>query len=305
MKPKRIIRDVSDRKGIIGGSSIGGALGLSTYTTPYDAYRQFLGLDPTEEITPDLQETFTMGHELEGFVAKQVDRIYNVKTMSTQYAYVHPQYDWLICHPDRILRGKIEGKTVGIEIKTSSTFDSVRWGTPETDEVPMDYLCQCHSYMMCGVCDVVWLVRFSNNRITRYIIERDEELEDAILSKLVAFVDNARAGIEPPITSLEDAKREYNRDTSGDIEADEEISKIVDKLNDLKTQIKTLTGESDSYRAQIISYMKDKKCLVSGGQILAKYTKSTVARLDTKRLKEEKPEIYKEYSSESISMRLS
>ena len=171
--PRTVKRAVNDHKGVIGGSSLGATLGLSKYQSKHDVWLAWKGVE--REVTKEQQEIFGMGHALEDFIAKQAEKKYGVKVKKTSFAYVHPQYDWLICHPDRLVVGKIDGKRVGMEIKSSSSYDD-RWGEVDTSEVPMDYLCQCHDYIMCDVCDVVWLIRFSNNRLTRYIITKDEEL---------------------------------------------------------------------------------------------------------------------------------
>ena len=54
---------------------------------------------------------------------------------------------WLICHPDRLAVGTVDGKKVAVEIKSSSAFDS-RWGDEGSDEIPMDYLCQSQGYFI-------------------------------------------------------------------------------------------------------------------------------------------------------------
>ena len=127
--PRTVKRDVDDRKGVIGGSSLGATLGLSKYQSKHDVWLAWKGVE--REVTKEQQEIFDMGHALEDFIAKQAEKKYGVKVKKTSFAYVHSQYDWLICHPDRLVVGKIDGKRVGMEIKSSSSYDD-RWGEVDT-----------------------------------------------------------------------------------------------------------------------------------------------------------------------------
>ena len=296
MNTTKVKRDVNDRVGIIGGSSIGAILGLSTYKSEYEAWEDFTGTEkpPVDEET---QERFDMGHELEGFIAKQTERVYGVKLKVSNFAFVHPSYSWLICHPDRIMVGKLNGKTIGVEIKSSSAFDSNRWGDADTSQVPMDYLCQCHSYMMCGVCDEVWLIRFSNNRLTRYIVEKDKEMEDMILGRLVNWVNKVNNGYVPVMTNLEQIKKAYNRPTEGIKEATAEIADIVAELKDSNLQKKVLESKIDELKAKITLFMGEdaKRELVYDGKKIGSWFQTTKTSVDSKKLQEEQPDIYDKY----------
>ncbi len=293
----KVKRDVNDRKGIIGGSSIGAILGLSTYKSEYEAWEDFTGVEKPP-VDDETQERFDMGHELEGFIAKQTERVYGVKLKASNFAYVHPQYSWLICHPDRIMVGKVNDKTIGVEIKSSSAFDSNRWGDADTSQVPMDYLCQCHSYMMCGVCDEVWLIRFSNNRLTRYIVEKDEEMQDMILSRLVDWVNKVKNGYIPVMTSLEQIKKAYNRPTEGIKEATDEIAEVVAKLRNSNAVKKRIDDEIDELKAKITLFMGEeaKRELMYNGKKIGSWYQTSRTSVDSKTLEAEQPDIYNKYS---------
>ena len=299
--PRTVKRAVNDHKGVIGGSSLGATLGLSKYQSKHDVWLAWKGVE--REVTKEQQEIFDMGHALEDFIAKQAEKKYGVKVKKTSLAYVHPQYDWRICHPDRLVVGKIDGKRVGMEIKSSSSYDD-RWGEVDTSEVPMDYLCQCHDYIMCDVCDEVWLIRFSNNRLTRYIIKKDEELEEMILSQAVEEMRKWEDGEEPKIEDYEEARRYYSDSTEGDIEATDEILKIAEEIKSLKEQKKTMEDRIDELKAQIIVFMKDKKRLVDHfNNKLFSYTRIEQTNFDTKAFQKDYPKLYEEYTNKSSYMK--
>ena len=291
--PIKIKRDVSDRKGIIGGSSYGACQRLSTYKSAYQVARQFLGLEDNEVKTPEQMEALEMGHQLEDFIAKQGERLFGVKMKRSNFAYVHPQYPWLICHPDRVLTKRIDGKVVGVEIKSSTAWDD-RWGDPDTDEVPMDYLAQCHLYMQCGICDVVWLLRFSNNRVTRYIIEEDEEIESMLLKGAVEFVDNCNKGIMPLVDDIDEAKRSFTcLDPKDSILGDAEILDIAQKMKEANRIKNEKEKETNSYKAQLMQFMYGKNILINKyGDKVLKLTYVQKTTVDTKKLEAEYPDVY-------------
>lgn len=297
----KVVRDVNDRKGIIGGSDVGGVLGLSTYKSEYDVYLDYIG--QPKEVTEVQQAIFDMGHELEGFIAKQIERVYKVKLKATKYAYVHPVCVQLICHPDRLVTGLVDGKRIGVEIKSSSAYDSKRWGDADTDEIPMDYLCQCHSYIMTNVCDEVWLFRFSNNRLTRYIITRDEEIEDNILKQVITWIDKVEHGYVPEITNYRTATKVFNNNTEDDIEADDDITETVIEWREIQKEIKEREMQADILKAKIVEYMKDKKVLKNKeGDKLATYSKIVKQSFDTKAFQKDYPEEYVKYAKETAYM---
>ena len=300
--PRTVKRDVDDRKGVIGGSSLGATLGLSKYQSKHDVWLAWKGVE--REVTKEQQEIFDMGHALEDFIAKQAEKKYGVKVKKTSLTYVHPQYDWLICHPDRLIVGKIDGKRVGMEIKSSSSYDD-RWGEVDTSEVPMDYLCQCHDYIMCDVCDEVWLIRFSNNRLTRYIIKKDEELEEMILSQAAEELSKWERGEEPAIEDYDEARSYYNEPTEGDVEADDEILKAFEELKEIKNSKKQMDDRADKLKAKVISFMKDKERVVDHfGKKLFTYKRYETTSFDKDALKDDYPTLYELYVKKSSYMRL-
>lgn len=300
--PRTVKRDVDDRKGVIGGSSLGATLGLSNYQSKHDVWLSWKGVE--REVTKEQQEIFYMGHALEDFIAKQAEKKYGVKVKKTSLTYVHPQYDWLICHPDRLVVGKIDGKRIGMEIKSSSSYDD-RWGEVDSSEVPMDYLCQCHDYIMCDVCDEVWLIRFSNNRLTRYIIKKDEELEEMILSQAAEELSKWERGEEPEIEDYDEARSYYNEPTEGDVEADDEIIKAFEELKEIKNRKKQMDDRADELKAKVISFMKDKERVVDHfGKKLFTYKRYETISFDKDALKDDYPDLYELYVKKSSYMRL-
>ena len=302
VKPIKVKRDVNDRAGIIGGSSAGAALGVSTYKTPYDVYLDYTGKTPP--ISPEQQEIFDMGHALEDFIARRAEKKYGIKVRRDNFAYLNPRCEKIVCHPDRIVGLKIDGKTVGIEIKSSSAYDNKRWGREDTDEIPYDYLIQCYLYMANNVCDEVWLIRFSNNRLSRYIIKKNEPMENQIVDSLIDWINKVDNGWVPPIEDYDTAVKVFS-DPEGEMEADKMLEDLIEEWRSLSKQRKEIQSNEDRVKALIVSTMKGKNTVVSQtGEKLCKYIKVTQTKFNTKRFKEDDPKLYAAYEEESSYMKL-
>ena len=261
----------------IGCSMLGEVLGVSSFGTPYDAYLKYTGQAP--EPDEETKRRLDMGHDLEEFIARQAEKRYGVRVRKSNFAYKPDDFNDMVCHPDRMVAGEVFGERIAMEIKSNTAFDR-RWGQEDTDEIPMDYLCQCLGYFICGVpCDAVWLVRFSNNTLYRYIIRPNEELQRTIKEKVIEFVAKVAEGWVPdPMT--------------------------IDKLSELKEERLAIEKEEDALKREVVSYMRDRSFLTCNGETIAKYTRISQMRFDAKALEREDPETYSKYLRESSYMKL-
>ena len=290
--------------GFIGGSLGAKVLNCSNFGTPYDAWLAFMGKAP--EPDEEIKERFEMGHQLEDFIAKQIERLYGVKARRCNYAYINPEHPWLICHPDRIATDK-DGKTFPIEIKSASSFSARKWGAEDTDQIPYDYLIQCYFYFHTGVPNpgYMWQVTFADNQIRRYIIKRDEAIEEAIFTPLIDIVENRwMNGYPPEPSNYNEATQIWHMPTAGAIEGDEAIYEAVKKLDELKAEIKAIEEEQDKLKTQIVDFMQDKEKLMHNGEKLMTYKKVEQSRFDSKSFRKDHPQLADAYTTTTSYMQL-
>ena len=290
--------------GFIGGSLGAKVLNCSRFGTPYDAWLAFMGKAPEpDEAT---KERFEMGHQLEDFIAKQIERLYGVKTRRCSYAYFDPEHPWLICHPDRIATDK-NGNTFPIEIKSASSFSARNWGVEDTDEIPYDYLIQCYFYFHVGVPNPGWMwqVTFADNQIRRYIIKRDEAIEGAIFTPLIDIVENRwMNGYPPEPSNYDEATQIWHMPTAGAIEADGEIYEAVRRLYELRDEKKSIEEEEDRIKTRIVDFMQDREMLMHNGEELMTYKKITSQRFDSKSFRKDHPQLADAYTTTTSYMQL-
>ena len=112
---------------------------------------------------------------------------------------------------------------------------------------------------------------------------------------------------EPPkAASAEDVMSLYPESQGNEVEADESVASIVDKIKHLKEEEKQLSDTIKGLEFEVKDYMKDADLLVdNAGSCLASW-KNTSPRitLDTKKLKAEHQDIYMEYAKESKCSRM-
>ena len=168
---------LEERRTGIGGSDAAIACGLHPFVAPVELYLDKVGEGPLER---EDTERMQMGRALEDAIADVYAERFGVKLRRHNNMRRHPKYPWMLANPDRL----IEGARTGLEIKNvdSMVYRFGQWGEPNSDEVPEPYLLQALHYAV--VFDYPeWHIGalVGGNRLVRYIVRRDAELEEMML----------------------------------------------------------------------------------------------------------------------------
>lgn len=277
------------RKGI-GGSDAAAIAGLSRYKSPVQVW-----LEKTGQVEPEEPgEAAYWGQVLEDIVAKEFT-VRTGKKLKRRLAILqHPQYPFMIANIDRV----VVGEEAGFEAKTTSEWHKDEW---EEDKIPDEYILQCQHYMaVTGFSKWYIAVLIGGNKFRWKVIERDEEIIQYLIKiesdfwKLVETntppeMDGSQAStealkllypkaeegkaIELPL-STQDLIEEYEQICEKEKEIAEQKEAVVNKL-------KALLGDAE------IGYVGNKRVI---------WKNISSARLDTKALKEEIPEVYEKYA---------
>lgn len=297
-RPKCVINVEPGAKGFLGASSWAGALGVSSFknNTPLACFHKFNGTAPA--ITEEMQEIYDRGHRWEAYIAQEVSAIYGYKLRKVNGAYVHPERDTLICHPDRLMVGRVEGKRIGVEIKSSSSYTDKKWGAPDTDDIPDDYKIQCMGYLSCGVCDEVHLFRCDGNfKITRYVIRYNAEDLAALDALLFQAVDKFAQGIEPAPYSRDEALAAFPN-PEGAMVADETTEALCDEYDKARDAEAAAKKTKEEIRDRIIVRMEGAQKIVSAmGRTLHSFTVSERTSFDMDAFKTDNPELFEKYTT--------
>ena len=319
-----VYRTVNDRKGTLGASQWGGALGVSTFQTPHSVWEDY-ARGVQRNITPEMQERFWMGHMTEKFQRELFAEKWGVRIKTDpkkgdkEKMYLSPRDHRLGCHPDGYIdskrtdknRDKVEAMLtelglaplcekdnirIGIECKNRDAFAYEKWGAALTDEIPYDYMTQCNAYFECLDCDVVFLLCFTNNHQLVYIVKRDEEVLEGIIASLKEWLDEVDRGVEPEAINYEEATTINGGARSGCISADDSWFELSKEWESLKEDKKAIELKIDDVKARIVTKIGDAESVIyqdSKGKEkkLLTYKRYETKTLDKDKLYSEHPEL--------------
>lgn len=285
------------RKSGIGGSDAGAICGVSPYSSAMSVYRE-----KTSETVEDVDnEAMRQGRDLEDYIAKRFVEATGLKVRRSNFMYRSVEHPWMIADVDRM----IVGEDAGLECKTASAYNADKW---KDGEIPPHYMIQCYHYMaVTGKRSWYIAVAILGKEFKYARIEWDDELIQNLIKIEADFWNNhvipqvmpnpdgsknsdevlekyfhvSRKGAEIPLIGFDEQ-----------LSRREELRVLIDKLELEKRQIEQ----------QIKLYMQDNETAANDRYRVTWMTVS-MARLDTKLLKEKEPAIYQEYLKTSSSRR--
>lgn len=285
------------RKRGIGGSDAGAVCGINPYRSAMQVYQDKVSGE-TEEID---NEAMRQGREFEDYVARRFMEASGKKVRRANAMFYDEKHPFMLADVDRL----VVGENAGLECKTASPFMADKW---EDGKVPLSYQIQCCHYMAVMNADAWYIaVLIYGREFKFYKIERDEQmLVDLIRIEQDFWENHVEKGIlpEPDGSELTDSviAEHYRKSNAQSIllsgfdekllrreELAEEIERMETEKRRIEQELKLYLGEAET--------AENERYRVSW-----KNVEST--RVDAKRLKEEKPEIYQQYSSLSQYRRL-
>lgn len=302
----------------LGGSDIAAVFGVSPWKTPLELWLEKHGDKPRTE--PDNPDQLEMGHLLEPIVAHFFGKKTGLSYYEDTNFYQHPDYEWALANVDRRYYTK-DGEDAVLECKSTSFHKRDDWGD---DKYPYYYELQVRFYMaVLNINHGSFACLWGNNPENDFkypSIERDLEIEKLILEVCQDFIDSLYAGVPPTMegvktkTALEALKRIYEKGDASlpAVEFGKKHGVVIEKLAELDAKIKAketelaaLEEQRDEYKVKIIEAMKENEVgtyTADDGVIYTvKYPTRSRTGIDTKRLKAEAPDIYKEYAKTTYS----
>ena len=286
------------RKQGITGTDAAAILGMSPYRSAFSVYQDKL----TDMIDESDNEAMRQGRDLEEYVAQRFMEETGLKVRRANAIYYNEQYPILMADFDRL----IVNEKAGLECKTVSPYSSEKWAD---GKIPIHYQIQCQHYLAVSGFDVWYIAAliYGSKFIIRKI-ERDEELIKNLVACEVHYWNYNILGRHVPNPDGSDdysdmlCRKYFNTNKSEiqlfgmeeELKRRDEIKKLQDKLEKerkiIEQKIQLQLGESGATHA------------VAGDYRIG-WTSVISQRLDSSKLKIEKPEIYKEYVKESFSKR--
>lgn len=285
------------RKTGIGGSDAGAVCGLNPYSSPMKVFQ-----DKTSGGLEELDsEAVRQGHDLEDYVAQRFMEASGLKVRRSNFMYRSIEKPFMIADVDRL----VIGEDAGLECKTVSAYNADKW---KDGDIPLHYVMQCYHYMSVTNKKTWYIAAVI---LGREFICRKLVWDDGIIGHLIAAEENfwenyvVQGRMPPPdgskVCGAVLDKYFHTPGKQGRIELvgfDDKLSRreeILRLISELETEQKQIEQE-------VKLFMQDNE-FASSSKYRVSWSSVDTARLDTKRMKQEQPEIYQEYAKVSSSRR--
>lgn len=293
----------------IGGSDAGIIMGANRYETPLSLWMLKTGRSEPREGS----EATEMGSLLEPFIRRELVEPYllehewadGIRIIEPAAMYRSLTHEWMLANTDGFI--ELDGTLCGLEIKTGNSYQLQHW---KDGRVPETYWWQVQHYMaVTGL--TTWIVFgvIGNRRIVRRI-----EADEAAIEELTEHEKNFWALVErndplwAPIATGHDrdmdALMELGSPQTEDTADLEPVELSLRRYIDLGEQLKDVKEQRERAKQLVLQQMGNAR-YGQVGNLQVTFSRYTVARLDAKRLKAERPEIAAEYTKETETGRLS
>ena len=287
------------RKTGIGGSDAAAICGLNPYASAIHIFQDKI----SDELEIKDNESMRQGRDFEDYVAKRFSEATGYKVRRSHMLYRNKENTFMIADIDRL----IVGQDAGLECKTASAYNSDKW---KDGQIPPHYLLQCLHYMaVTGKREwyiaVVILGRdFLYQKITwdDEVIQKLIAIEKAfwnqhILTGRMPAPDGSKACDELLNQYFHTAKKKSSISLIGfddKLERREELLQMKEKLEQEQKQIEQ----------EIKLAMQDNELAFTEKYQVA-WSNVETTKLDTKRMKQENPEVYQDFAQTTTSRRFS
>ncbi len=287
------------RKSYLTGTDAGAVCGMNPYKSAIQVY-----MDKTSpEIEIIDNEAMRLGRDLEDYVAGRFMEATGKKVRKSNAMYVSNEHPFMMANVDRL----VVGERAGLECKTASPYTADRW---KDGNIPEWYYLQCQHYMKVLEMDRWYLAVLIFGKGFQYTcLERDEEMLDDLVSIEKGFWENhVQAKVLPPPDGSQNADElilKYFHRKEGAVTRMTGMDEQITRRNELAGLIKKMQAEQKTIEQELKMYLGNAEAQTGiSDQYRVTWTEYETRRIDTERLKKEKPEIYEGYSKVQKTSRL-
>ena len=285
------------RKTGIGGSDAGSICGVNPFGSPMKVF-----YDKTSGKVEELDnEAVRQGHDLEDYVAQRFMEASGLKVRRSNFMYRSVEHPFMIADVDRL----VIGEDAGLECKTASAYNADKW---KDGEIPLHYIMQCYHYMAVTGKRTWYIAAVILGREFTY---RKLVWDDNLITQLVSMEKNfwenhVAAGVLPSPDGSDicsEVLNEYFHSArKGSTIRLDGFDEKLKRRAEIMEQIGRLQQEQNSIEQEVKLYMQDNEYAASDNYKVS-WSNVESTRLDSKRIREEQPDIYKTYVKQSVSRR--
>lgn len=299
----RVLADVKElkhlewlelRKKGIGGSDAGAICGLNSFSSPFSVYADKKGLTTEKPVS----EAMRIGNDLEEYVAYRWCEATGKKVKKCNYVLQHDKHDFIIGDVDRL----VVGENAGLECKTVSAWNKTNF---EKGDINPAHYAQCVHYMLVtGARKWYIAILVLGVGFYHFEINRNEEEILSLLTIEQDFWHNHIEADKPPIVDGTEAteqtiKEIYSKEDINAVESDlTPYNSNFEKVLDIDNQIKELEQQKSALLQEVKAFMEWSGTGTSD-KFKVSYKTNIRTSIDTKRLREEMPDIAERYTNKT------
>ena len=285
------------RKTGIGGSDAGAVCGVNPFSSAMKVFQDKTSGETEEQDNEEMR----IGHDLEDYVAQRFTEATGLKVRKSNFMYRSKEHPFMIADVDRL----VIGEDAGLECKTASAWNADKWAD---GDIPLHYVMQCCHYMAVTGKKVWYIAALILGKGFTY---RKIEWDDELIGRLISIEDNfwnnhVVKGIIPPpdgSKACDEVIQQYfhtarKASTIKLVGFDEKLRRREEILG----FIAELTEEQKQIEQEVKLFMQDNE-LASSEAFRVSWKNIDSTKLDTKRIREERPELYADYGKVSHSRR--
>lgn len=282
----------------LGGSEIAAAAGVHPHLSPVMLWAQKTGRAPTHET-----EAMEWGTRLEPVIREAcAERGYPVTEAPP--AYVDPDREWLVGHPDGWTM--VEGLHAIAELKTAGEW-AYRAGW--NDGPPPQYVAQAQTYMhLTGSQAALVAVLIGGQRLDLSIVRRDDYVIGLLLAQAESFYAHLLDDTMPAPDETDSTKEALlalfpkAHDKRARLMGDD--WRALRELRSLKARAAVLAEQITERENIVKAALGDAETGIDpNDNEVVRWTNVSTNRVDTARLKRDRPELAGEYTTTSTTRR--
>lgn len=281
----------------IGGSDVSGICGLNNYKSPLNIYLDKVGEHVGEH---EQSEAAYWGNTLEEVVAREFTKRTGKKVRNRNAILQHKDYPWMLANLDRV----VVGENAILECKTASAYLLKDW---DGEEIPDAYILQVQHYLAVTGYEKAYIACLVGGQKFIYKeVEKDQEIIDYLINIEKDFwLNHVEKRVPPPVDGSKASSEVLNimypkAIVEEVINLDIEVQDLIKHREELKTKESELEESINEIDNRIKNLMGEHATAVVG-EFKITWSNVTSKRVDSKKLKEKCPDIYKQYLKEISS----
>jgi putative phage-type endonuclease len=290
------------RAATIGGSEAAAACGVDPYRS-----RVMLWAEKTGRVTRKTGEAAHWGNVLQPLIAEELERRGWPTMPAPADGFRDDERPWLTGHPDGFT--EVDGLAAILEIKTAGPWAGRQW--QEDGAAPIPYLLQLqHYFELTGYSVGLLACLVAGQRLELRVVHRDDAVIETMLELEGGFRDFVVRDTPPPPDGSESAAAAlaalHPASVSGEV-----VRLTGDEWADFRTlkarreQRDTIGRQVDELEQRLKARMGNAEEAVSPhDEVVARWTSYERTTIDTKALRNQRPDIAAEYSTAKTLRRL-